>query len=47
MDYSHTDSGVSKRLSWGRMVQKLLHYADDAKETGKRDSGKLMRSSSV
>ncbi|KAF7710443.1 DNA damage-inducible transcript 4 protein-like [Silurus meridionalis] len=41
MDYSQSDSGVSKRLSWGRVVQKLLHHTDDPKSTGKRDSGCL------
>ncbi|KAG7334047.1 hypothetical protein KOW79_002454 [Hemibagrus wyckioides] len=40
MDYSQTESGVSKRLSWGKVVDKLLHHADNTKAT-KRDSGCL------
>ncbi|TSK22751.1 DNA damage-inducible transcript 4 protein [Bagarius yarrelli] len=41
MDYSQSESGVSKRLSWGKVVEKLLHHTDDTKSTGKRDSGCL------
>ncbi|KAF4090364.1 hypothetical protein AMELA_G00051090 [Ameiurus melas] len=41
MDYPQSESGASKRLSWGRVVQKLLNHADDTKATGERDSGCL------
>ncbi|MCI4376403.1 hypothetical protein PGIGA_G00188010 [Pangasianodon gigas] len=41
MDYSQSESGVSKRLSWGRVVQKLLNHTDDTKPLRKRDSGCL------
>ncbi|GAA6107403.1 DNA damage-inducible transcript 4 protein-like [Tachysurus ichikawai] len=41
MDYSQSQCGVSKRLSWGKVVEKLLHHVEDTKTIVKRDSGCL------
>ncbi|XP_062852250.1 DNA damage-inducible transcript 4 protein-like [Trichomycterus rosablanca] len=41
MDYSPSESSVSKRLSWGKMVQKLLEFNQLDEKANKRNSGCL------
>lgn len=41
MYFSPTDSGGPERLSWGRVVQKLLSHAEETETARKRDSGKF------